>query len=160
MLPALERDVVTKHGLLERDEFLEYATLSQSLPGIIALNCAVFVGRRTAGVPGMIAAGIGSTISAFILMLVATIVLQRIPQAGRVAGAMRAIRAASAALILSAAFSLGKHNIKSAFSVAVMAGAFVLVAVLRISTPLVIVLAAAVGVISVRVGARKGGVEK
>ena len=160
MLPALERDLVTRYELLSRDDFLEYATLAQSLPGIIALNCAAFVGRRTAGIPGMIVAGIGSIISAFVLMLVATIALQYIPQSGRVAGAMRAIRAASAALILSAAFSLGKHNIKTAFSVAVMVGAFALVALLRVSTPLVILGAALLGIISVRLASKKGGPSK
>jgi chromate transporter len=130
MLPLIEKDVVEKYKLMPREEFLEYATLAQTLPGVIALNCASFVGRRTAGLAGMLAAGIGASFSAFFLMLLATILLQIIPREGPVAGAFRGIRAASAALVLSAAFMLGRHNIKSIFSVVVMAAVFILVLIL------------------------------
>ncbi|MDR3085461.1 MAG: chromate transporter, partial [Christensenellaceae bacterium] len=107
MLPVIEKDVVERYGFMDKDQFFEYATLSQTLPGVIALNCASFVGRHVAGTPGMLVAGLGSTISAFILMLAATIAIQFIPQAGPAMGAMQAIRAASSALVLSAAWSLG-----------------------------------------------------
>jgi len=157
MLPVIEKDVTEKHKLLTKDEFVEYATLAQTMPGVIALNCASFVGKHAAGLPGMIAAGIGAIFSAFVLMLLATIALQYVPKDGPAAGAMSAIRAASAALILSAAFTLGKHNLKNIVSVAIMAVSFVLVFVLRISTPIVVVLAAVAGVLYYRHSLRKKG---
>lgn len=127
MLPVIQKDVVEKHRFMPEEDFLEYATLSQTLPGIIALNCAVFVGRRSAGTIGMITAGLGAVFSAFVLMIAATVLLRFIPQQGAVTGALQAIRAASAALVLSAAFSIGRHNLKSIFAVAVMLAAFALV---------------------------------
>jgi chromate transporter len=145
MLPVIERDVVEKYKLMSKDEFLEYATLSQTLPGVIALNCASFVGRYAGGVAGMLVAGFGATISAFVLMIVATILLRFVPEGGPVAGAFRAIRAASAALVLSAAFTLGQHNIKSIFSVILMLAAFTAVVFLNISAPIVVLLAGAAG---------------
>ena len=150
MLPVIEKDIVERYQMMRKDEFLEYATLSQTLPGVIALNCACFVGRRVAGFPGMIAAGIGSTISAFVLMILVTIALLYVPQTGPAVGAMSGIRAASAALILSAAISLGKHNIKSGFAVTVMAGAFILILVFNVSTPIVVMIAGVGGVIYCR----------
>jgi len=155
MLPLIERDLVEKYKMLTKEEFMEYATLSQTLPGIIALNCAAFVGKRAAGISGMLIAGLGATFSAFVLMLVATIAMQYVPQEGPVMGAMRCIRAASAALIFSAAVSLGKHNIKSLYSVIVMAAAFVLVFIFNVSVPLVVLLAGAAGFIFYRFGIRK-----
>ena len=145
MLPIIERDIVEKYGLLEREDFLEYATLSQTLPGVIAVNCASFVGRRAAGTLGMLVASLGATLSAFILMLAATIAIQYIPQAGPAMGAMRSIRAASSALVLSAAFTLGANNIKSTFSIIIMLAAFASVLFLNISTPVVVIAAGAVG---------------
>lgn len=147
MLPVIEKDVVEKYKLMPKEDFMEYATLSQTLPGVIALNCASFVGRRTAGVLGMLVAGFGATFSAFALMLVATILLQFVPQDGAFAGAFRGIRAASAALVLSAAFSLGRHNVKTAFAIVVMLCAFSLVLFADISAPLVILAAGAAGCI-------------
>ena len=145
MLPVIEKDIVEKYQMMSKDEFMEYATLAQSLPGVIALNCACFVGKHTVGFLGMVVAGLGATFSAFFLMLFATIAIQFIPQTGPVMGAMRCIRAASAALILSAAFSLGAHNLKSAFAVVLMLAAFVAVAFLNISTPFVVLGAGAAG---------------
>lgn len=145
MLPVIEKDIVVKYGLLSREDFLEYATLSQTLPGVIAVNCATFVGRSAAGTPGMLAASLGATISAFVLMLAATIAILFIPQTGPFMGAMRCIRAASSALILSAAFTLGANNLKSAFSVILMLAAFAAVLFLKTSTPLVVIAAGLIG---------------
>ena len=157
MLPVIEKDLVEKYGMLGKDEFLEYAALAQTMPGVIAVNCASYVGRHVAGTPGMLVASLGATLSAFVLMLAATIAIQYVPQTGPAMGAMRCIRAASAALILSAAFTLGASNLKSAFSVLVMLAAFALVAFFRVSTPLVVLAAGAAGYAYQRFADRKGG---
>ena len=78
-------------------------------------------------------------------MLAATIAIQYIPQTGPVIGAMRCIRAASAALIFSAAFTLGANNLKNAFSVIMMLAAFASVFFLNVSTPLVVLAAGIIG---------------
>jgi len=145
MLPVIEKDIVDKYSLLGRDEFLEYATLSQTLPGVIAVNCASFVGRSVAGTPGMLIASLGATFSAFVLMLIATILVSHIPQNGPVIGAMQCIRAASSALVLAAAFTLGAKSLRSAFSVILMLASFAAVVFLNISTPLVVIAAGFAG---------------
>ena len=159
MLPVIEKDVVEKYKLMTREEFLEYATLSQTLPGIIALNCASFVGKHSAGTIGMLVAGFGATISAFVLMIAATILLQFVPQEGAVAAAFQCIRAASAALVLSAAFTLGRHNIKSAFAIIMMLAAFSAVLFFNISAPIVILIAGAIGCLYqfIKLKLEKGG---
>jgi len=145
MLPVIQKDVVQKHSLMSKEDFLEYATLAQTLPGVIALNCATFVGRRAAGTIGMLVAGFGAVLPAFVLMTVATILLQFVPQEGPLIGAFRCIRAASGAMVLSAAFTLGRHNIKDMFAIIVMLAAFVLVMFLDVSSPLVILAAGFAG---------------
>ena len=157
MLPVIEKDIVEKYKLLSKEDFLEYATLSQTLPGVIAVNCANFVGRSTAGTLGMFVASFGATLSAFVLMIVATIALQYIPKTGPVVGAMSCIRAASSALILSAAFTLGAHNIKSAFSVIVMLAAFAAVIFFSVNVPLIVIAAGLVGYGYQRIREKKRG---
>ncbi|MEA4969085.1 MAG: chromate transporter [Candidatus Pelethousia sp.] len=151
VVPAIERDAVEKYQLLTKDEFMEYATLSQTMPGVIALNCAALVGRRAAGLFGMLAAGFGAILPAFSLMVVATVLANMIPQQGPLLGAMRGIRAASAALVLSAAFSLGKYNLKSGFAIILMIAAFLLVIAGNIGAPLVVVLSGVTGCIYQRI---------
>ena len=156
MLPVIQKDIVEKHKMLSKEEFLEYATLAQTMPGVIAVNCASYVGRHTAGTLGMLVASLGATISAFVLMLIATIAMQHVPQTGPAIGAMRCIRAASAALILSAAFTLGASNLKTAFAVVVMLAAFTSVFFFGASTPLVVVAAGFIGYGYRRLATRKG----
>lgn len=151
VVPAIERDAVQRYGLLDREAFMEYATLSQTMPGVIALNCATLVGRHAAGTMGMIAAGFGAILPAFLLMLAATVLARMIPQQGRFLGAMRGIRAASAALVLSAAFSLGRYNLKSTFAVIMMIAAFMLVIWGHIGAPMIVVLCGVAGVIYQRI---------
>ena len=151
MVPVIERDAVEKHQLLSKDEFMEYATLSQTMPGVIALNCATLVGRRAAGTLGMLVAGFGAILPTFALMVLATILANMIPQHGPLLGAMRGIRAASAALVLSAAFSLGRYNLRNAFSVILMIAAFVLVVLGNFGAPTIVVLSGVVGCIYQRI---------
>lgn len=160
VVPAIEKDAVEKYGLLSKDEFMEYATLSQTMPGVIALNCATLVGRKAAGVRGMLAAGFGAIIPAFVLMMAATALVRLVPQSGPLWGAMRGVRAASAALLLAAAFSLGRYNLKDVFSVLLMLAGFVLVVFANWGAPLVILLAGMAGCVYQalrRRMAKKGG---
>ena len=151
IITVIERDMVEKYQLLSKDEFMEYATLSQTMPGVIALNCATLVGRHAAGTAGMLAAGFGAILPTFFLMVLATILAKMIPQQGPLMGAMRGIRAASAALVVSAAFSLGKYNIKTVFSIVLMLAAFLLVAVGNLGAPMIVVLSGAAGWVYQRV---------
>ncbi len=155
MLPVIEKDVVEKSKLMPREEFMEYATLAQTLPGVIAVNCAAFVGRRAAGTLGMLIASFGATVSAFVLMVLATVLLNLIPREGPLYGAFMGIRAASAALILSAAFSLGQHNIKNAFSIVLMIVAFLLTLLTDISVVFIVLGGGLIGIVYARILASK-----
>ena len=145
ILPALEKDAIKKYELLEREDFLEYATLAQRLPSVIVLNCASFVGRHVAGFWGMLAAGFGAMLPAFGFMLAATVLANLIPKEGAFLGVLRGVRAASAGLLLAAAFTLGQHNVKNVFAVIVMIAAFALVVFGKLGAPLVILLAGLAG---------------
>lgn len=147
MLPVIQKEIVEKYKFIEEDEFIEFASLAQTLPGIIALNCAVLTGKRTAGFLGALIAGFGSVISAFILMLVATVAVSMIPRGGAVDGAFRGVRAASAALILSSAFTLAKHNLKNAFAIILALVCFAVLIFLDINAFPVVLAAAAAGLV-------------
>jgi chromate transporter len=160
ILPALEKDAIKKYELLEREDFLEYATLAQTLPGVIVLNCASFVGRHVAGFWGMLAAGFGAMLPAFGFMLAATVLANLIPKEGAFLGVLRGVRAASAGLLLAAAFTLGQHNVKNVFAVIVMIAAFALVVFGKLGAPLVILLAGLAGYLYQLVKRRGEGRDK
>ncbi|ERL65115.1 chromate transporter [Schleiferilactobacillus shenzhenensis] len=147
MLPMIERQLVNQYHLIDRDTLYEYTTLSQTFPGVIALTNACFLGKKINGTKGMIAAGIGAILPAFVLMLAATIAYQLIPQKGVIISIMAAIRAASAAFLFSAAYSLARYNLRDAASILLALACFLLTVFNLASAPTLIVAAAVVGIL-------------
>ena len=69
-IPLVEREVVEVNGWLTYEEFGNLIALDEITPGPILINSATFVGSRLAGVPGAIAATLGSILPACIVSMV------------------------------------------------------------------------------------------
>ena len=59
MLPILQREVVEKKRWLANEDIMDYYALAQGLPGIIAVNVAVFIGYARRKTAGGVAAALG-----------------------------------------------------------------------------------------------------
>jgi len=68
MVPVIQR-AVEKRGWLPEDEFYDIFATAQSIPGPLALNTALLVGRRIAGMTGFVAAFLGILIPPFAAIL-------------------------------------------------------------------------------------------
>ena len=74
MLSMVEKAVVDKKQWIPSDEFWDMIAVVQSLPGVFAVNTALYVGHRIAGRKGAVAAMLGAIIpSIAIILLLATI---------------------------------------------------------------------------------------
>ncbi len=91
MIPLMQQEVV-RGGWLTDAEFLDALALGNSLPGPIAVKMAVFVGWKTEGVVGVLAALTGVSGPAIVLMALLTSVYLRYREHPAVEGAMRAVR--------------------------------------------------------------------
>ena len=160
MLPLIQKDVIDKYDMLDKETFLEYAALSQTLPGVISLNCGVFVGRKVAGVAGALAAGFGTVLPAFVAMLAVAMLLDLIPRTGLFESIFSGLRSASAALILYSAISLSGKNFKKLFPVILVAVAFVAVLIFNTNVFIVILGAAAAGLCAKLAVDKKAGGQK
>ncbi len=146
MLPIIEKDITDK-DLLSKEQFLEYAALSQTLPGIIAVNCAVFTGRAAAGIKGALAAALGAVLPAFAGMLIAAALMEFIPREGIVVGVFRGIRVCSAALLVLAAYSLLRSVIKNKYYLIISAAVFVALLFLNVNAAVIVLAAIVTGAI-------------
>jgi chromate transporter len=123
MLPLIQAEVVGRRHWVSESEIVDIFAISQSIPGVIAINTAIFVGKQVAGVPGAIAAALGMILPAFLAIILILLVLTGLQGNRYVAKVFTGIRAASAALILLAAFKIGKAVLKKRrdYAVAVIA---------------------------------------
>lgn len=76
MLPMMQREITEKHKWATEEEVLDCYAIGQSTPGIIAINTATFIGYRTGGVFGSLAATLGMvTPSLIIITALSTVIL-------------------------------------------------------------------------------------
>ena len=75
MISIIEREIVDKHGWIERADFLDLLAVAQSLPGILAVNIATAVGDKLHGFKGSALASLGTILPSFILILAIAIFL-------------------------------------------------------------------------------------
>lgn len=74
ILPLLTSELVEKKNWITSDELCEFYAIGASLPGIIAANTAIFIGRKLLGTKGAVAATVGMVLPAFLaIVLLATI---------------------------------------------------------------------------------------
>ena len=99
MIPLIERDIVSR-GWLEPDEFIDLLAVTQSLPGVFAVNIAIFVGHKIKGVWGAIWSALGCILPAFVTMLAIALFFRQYQESVWVIKIFHGIRPAVVALIL------------------------------------------------------------
>ncbi|MHC1723243.1 MAG: chromate transporter [Aminipila sp.] len=147
MLPLIQRMVVDDNEWLKEDEMIDCIAICQSLPGVIAINAATFVGYKKNKLAGSIAATLGTIMPSLIIIILAAIFLDAAGSNSYVNGAFVSINAASCALILFAAVKLGKQVLESKFAWTIAIVAFILIAVFRVTAVWAIILGAFAGLI-------------
>ena len=75
MISIIEREIVDRHGWIERDDFLDLLAVAQSLPGILAVNIATAVGDKLRGARGSMVAAAGTILPSFLIILAIAIFL-------------------------------------------------------------------------------------
>lgn len=78
MLPLLRQEVVERQTWIAEEELIHIYALVQCAQGIIAVNTAVYVGYRVAGIGGVFAAVLGQITSPICVMTVITALCQQV----------------------------------------------------------------------------------
>ena len=68
IVPLLRRKFVEDLHWVDDQEMLDMAAIAQSSPGPIAVNASVLVGYKVAGIPGALAAALGTTLPPLVII--------------------------------------------------------------------------------------------
>jgi chromate transporter len=140
MLPVVERELIKKRGWVTMEEVLEYYTLSQVTPGVIAVNVSTFVGYKLKGVAGGILATLGFIFLPVCLVIAIGLCLGNFAHLEVVGHAFAGIRIAVGALLLDTVIKLARNAFKDIFSIVICALCFVLTTFFS-ANPIVLVVA-------------------
>lgn len=140
MLPIIQREVVDNKKWLGEEEFLDSIAVTNSLPGPLAINCATFVGYRTAGYAGAAAAALGAVLPSFLIILVIAVFFASFRENPIVDYVFSGIRPAVVALIAYALFKLVKSMGVNSFNISVSIAVLLLILLLNVH-PIVTIVA-------------------
>ncbi len=110
MISIIEREIVDKHHWIEREDFLDLLAISQSLPGILAVNIATAIGDKIRGGKGSVVASLGTILPSFLIILAIAIFLtpDTIKNNHTISSIFMGIRPAVVALIVAPVISSAK----------------------------------------------------
>lgn len=113
MIPVIEDIFVKRHKLLKEQDIFDMIAVSQTIPGLIAINCAIFVGHKLAGFKGSIIAVTGVLIPSIIILSViaAFFPLQQLDNP-HLLMAFSYIRACVVGIFICMAIRLGRQVLK------------------------------------------------
>lgn len=144
MIPLIEEEVVNKKHWVTKDDMLDLIAISQSCPGVFAINIAIFIGFKLKKVRGALAATAGTALPSFLIILIIAMFFHQFSDNKVVAAMFRGIRPAVVALIAVPTFNLAKRaqlNIFTAWIPIVSAMAIWLLGV----SPIWVIIAAGIG---------------
>ncbi len=114
MLPVIEQTFTRKHKWLSQDDILDMVILTQTVPGLIAVNAAIYVGNKVAGFIGALIAVIGVILpSVLMIMTIAAFFPDLSSENEYISGSFSAIRACVTGVLIATAIRLIRKIVKS-----------------------------------------------
>lgn len=144
MIPIIQAEI-TRRGWIPEDELPDIVAISQSAPGVMAVNISIFAGHRMRGVKGAIAATLGSILPSFLIILAIAMFFTAFKDNLWVEKAFKGIRPAVIALIAVPTVNMAKKSCKSWWAWLLAIGSMVLVAFLNVSPIYIIICVGVVG---------------
>lgn len=108
MIPMIEAEVVDKHKWLDKEEFLDIIAISQSCPGVLAINVSVFIGYKLKKIKGAVCSSLGTALPSFLIILAIAMFFHQFEGNKVVSAIFRGIRPAVVALIAVPTFNMAK----------------------------------------------------
>lgn len=133
MLPMLNREIVDKKHWATEDELLDYYSIGQCTPGIIAINTATFIGYKIKGKTGAIFSTFGIVCPSLIIIICIASFIKNFLHIQWVIYAFGGIKIAVSCLVLDTLITFFKKNIKNKIDFLLLAISFFLNLILNIS---------------------------
>lgn len=149
IVTLMKKKFVDQLHWIDEQEMLDMTALAQSSPGAIAVNAAILVGWRVAGLAGMIVAALGSVLPPLITLSVISFFYTAFASNLYVALVLKGMQAGVAAVILDVVCDLGGKVLqtRSVLFIGLMVVAFAANFLWGVNVVLIIVAAAVIGVV-------------
>lgn len=142
---------------IKEDEMLDLIAIAQSAPGAIAVNGAIVVGYKLAGLIGALVAIVATIIPPFVIISVISYFYELFRDNFIISKLLSGMQAGVGAVIASVVWDMGGSVVKQkdAASIVIMLAAFVAVCVFRVNVVYIILAGIGLGVLRTLLARRK-----
>ena len=132
MIPLIEAEM-GKRGWISEEELPDIIALAQSVPGVLAVNVAIFAGYKLRGVKGSIAATFGTVLPSFLIILAIAMFMTNFQDNPIVIRIFNGIRPVVISLIAVPMINMARKNNRTWWAWLITAATLLAVALLKIS---------------------------
>lgn len=144
MIPVIETKVVDELRWIDRQQFLDIVAVSQSCPGVLAVNMSTFIGYKMRGTRGALCTTLATALPSFLIILCIAMFFRQFQDNAVVESIFRGIRPAVVALIAAPTFSMARRARVSLVNCWIPIASALLIYLLHVN-PVFIIIAAAAG---------------
>ena len=147
IVSLLKKKFVDEYHWIENDEMLDLVAIAQSAPGAIAVNGAIVVGYKLAGLIGAFVAVIGAIIPPFVIITILAMCYQAFRDNWLISQMLEGMQAGVGAVIASVVWDMGSGitKEKDMVSILVMIAAFAVSMIFNINVIFIILAAGILG---------------
>lgn len=158
IVSLMKQKFVDELHWIEEDEMLDLIAIAQSAPGAIAVNGAIVVGYKLAGILGALTAITATIIPPFLIITVISYFYELFRENFLVSKILAGMQAGVGAVIASVVWDMGSGIVKqkNPSSLVIMAAAFVAACVFRVNVVYIILTCIAVGIVLTLLAERRG----
>lgn len=110
MISLIESEVVDKRKWLTPEEFVDTLAISQSAPGVFAVNISIMIGHKLYGNKGAVCASVGTSLPSFLIILAIAMFFHSFKDNHIIASIFMGLRPAVVALIAVPTYKLAKRS--------------------------------------------------
>lgn len=154
IIPLMRKKFVEDLHWIEEQEMLDLSAIAQSSPGAMAVNAAILVGYRIAGIPGAMVTILGTILPPLIILSVISVIYEWFSSNPWVAALLKGMRSGVAAVIADVTLNMGGDIVRSRnfLHILLMLAAFCVTFFLKVNVVYVILACGVVGLVTTIAG--------
>ncbi len=147
-IALMQNELVEKRKWIDQDDFLHALNYCMILPGPEAQQLATYIGWRLHGIKGGIVAGAFFVIPSIFFLLILSYIYAAYGNLPQVSAIFDGFKAVVVAIVVEAVFKIAKKAFKTWWHIVISAVAFVSIYFFQVPFPLIVLGAAALGILS------------
>lgn len=164
IVSLLKKKFVDELHWIDENEMLDLVAIAQSSPGAIAVNGAIVVGFKIAGIPGILVSVLGAVLPPFVILTVISFFYSAFKNNFVVQAVLYGMKAGVSAVIVDVVFDMASGIVKGrdALLIVIMIVSFIANYFLNVNVVWIILVTAGIGALRtiLRERAGKGKVKK